>query len=185
MGCGVCGESGNAGTCRRCSLPRRTARNNPHHGRPLATVSQSAATCGTNRAERICPHISPGTRDGAAARRCASIVNSGQALVLWLTCPRRPDPPPAHGRHPEPPPPIPRFMTTKTTRPRRRSGASVQSPLETYLREINETSLLIGRRRAGAGHRHRRRRHRRPATAWSAPTCGWWSTSPAATPARA
>jgi RNA polymerase primary sigma factor len=33
-------------------------------------------------------------------------------------------------------------MTTKTTRPRRRSGASVQSPLETYLREINETSLL-------------------------------------------
>ncbi len=33
-------------------------------------------------------------------------------------------------------------MTTKTARPRRRSGASVQSPLETYLREINETALL-------------------------------------------
>src|SRR5438105_11026173 len=34
-------------------------------------------------------------------------------------------------------------MSTKTTaRPRRRAGASVQSPLETYLREINETSLL-------------------------------------------
>jgi RNA polymerase primary sigma factor len=33
-------------------------------------------------------------------------------------------------------------MTTKTSRPRRRAGASVQSPLETYLREINETALL-------------------------------------------
>ena len=33
-------------------------------------------------------------------------------------------------------------MSTKTTRPRRRTGASVQSPLETYLREINETPLL-------------------------------------------
>src|SRR5438270_9136337 len=28
------------------------------------------------------------------------------------------------------------------TRPRRQRGPSVQSPLETYLREINETSLL-------------------------------------------
>jgi RNA polymerase primary sigma factor len=33
-------------------------------------------------------------------------------------------------------------MSTKTTRARRRPGGSVQSPLETYLREINETSLL-------------------------------------------
>ena len=33
-------------------------------------------------------------------------------------------------------------MTTKTTRTRRRAGTAVQSPLETYLREINETSLL-------------------------------------------
>ena len=60
-----------------------------------------------------------------------------------------------------------------------------RSPLETYLREINETALLIGQGRAGAGHAHRPGRHARPATAWSAPTCGWSSTSPAATPARA
>jgi RNA polymerase primary sigma factor len=33
-------------------------------------------------------------------------------------------------------------MTTQTARTRRKPGAAVQSPLETYLREINETSLL-------------------------------------------
>jgi RNA polymerase primary sigma factor len=32
--------------------------------------------------------------------------------------------------------------TETTNRPRRRTGTAVQSPLETYLREINETSLL-------------------------------------------
>src|SRR5262249_859760 len=34
------------------------------------------------------------------------------------------------------------WETSSMTRPRRPRGASVQSPLETYLREINETALL-------------------------------------------
>src|ERR1700749_2898222 len=33
-------------------------------------------------------------------------------------------------------------MATSTTSKRRKPGAAVQSPLETYLREINETALL-------------------------------------------
>ena len=60
----------------------------------------------------------------------------------------------------------------------------VQSPLETYLREINETAP-DRRRGKGARPRHRNGGAPRPATGWSGPTCGWWSTSPAATPARA
>ncbi len=33
-------------------------------------------------------------------------------------------------------------MTKTTTTPRRRLSTAVQTPLETYLREINETALL-------------------------------------------
>ncbi|HMF12019.1 MAG TPA: sigma-70 factor domain-containing protein, partial [Gemmataceae bacterium] len=35
-----------------------------------------------------------------------------------------------------------RWMTPQMTRPRRTRTDAVQSPLETYLREINETALL-------------------------------------------
>ena len=67
---------------------------------------------------------------------------------------------------------------------RRHRRDTVQSPLETYLREINETALLTAdeekmlARRIAEGDRRR-------AIGWSGPTSGWWSTSPGATSARA
>ena len=67
---------------------------------------------------------------------------------------------------------------------RRHRRDTVQSPLETYLREINEMALLtadeekmLARRIADGDDR--------PATGWSAPTSAWSSTSPGATSARA
>ena len=46
------------------------------------------------------------------------------------------------------------------TRPRRQRGPSVQSPLETYLREINETSLLSADEEKRARPPHREGGHR-------------------------
>ena len=66
---------------------------------------------------------------------------------------------------------------------RRHRRDTVQSPLETYLREINEVALLTAdeekelAQRIAAGDKT-------PAIAWFAPTCGWSSTSPGATSAR-
>ena len=53
-------------------------------------------------------------------------------------------------------------MATSTTPKKRKTGTAVQTPLETYLREINETALLNGQGRAGAGHAHRPGRHAGP-----------------------
>ena len=70
-----------------------------------------------------------------------------------------------------------------TPRRGRRTASSLQTPLETYLREINETSLLSAQEeqeladRIGEGDVRARDRMVRA-------TCDWWSTSPAATPAR-
>ena len=67
---------------------------------------------------------------------------------------------------------------------RRHRRDTVQSPLETYLREINEMALLTADEEKSwptgspTGTT-------RPATGWSGPTSGWSSTSPAATSARA
>ncbi len=75
-------------------------------------------------------------------------------------------------------------MATSTTPKRRKTGSAVQTPLETYLREINETPLLDARQERelataiGQGDT-------RPAIKWCGPTCGSWSTLPAAIPARA
>ena len=68
---------------------------------------------------------------------------------------------------------------------RRRPSSAVQSPLETYLARNQRNRPAHRRGRAGAGHRHRPRRYASPRPHGAAPTCGWWSTSPAATPARA
>ena len=71
---------------------------------------------------------------------------------------------------------------TKTTR--RRPSASVQSPLETYLREINETSLLSAADEhelaVAIGNGDTLARDR-----MVAPICTWWSILPADTLARA
>ena len=67
---------------------------------------------------------------------------------------------------------------------RRHRRDTVQSPLETYLREINEMALLTADEEKMLAHRIARRRQDRPATGWCGPTSGWSSTSPAATSVR-
>ena len=72
----------------------------------------------------------------------------------------------------------------KKARKKRTSSSSLQSPLETYLREINETALLnaqeekdLARAIAKGDVRARDRMVR-------ANLCDWWSTSLGAIPAR-
>ncbi len=55
---------------------------------------------------------------------------------------------------------------------RRHRRDTVQSPLETYLREINEMALLTADEEKELAHRIARG-IRWLATAWSAPTCAW------------
>ena len=50
-------------------------------------------------------------------------------------------------------------MATSTTPKKRKTGRAVQTPLETYLREINETALLTADEEKRAGHAHRPGRH--------------------------
>ena len=63
-------------------------------------------------------------------------------------------------------------MATSTTPKKRKAGSAVQTPLETYLREINETALLNAKEEKELATRSARAT-RRPATGWCARTCGW------------
>ncbi len=58
-------------------------------------------------------------------------------------------------------------------RPRRSRDSSVLSPLEIYLREINETPLLTAAEEKELS-RGSKPATLRPATIWSVPTCAWW-----------
>ena len=66
---------------------------------------------------------------------------------------------------------------------RRHRRDTVQSPLETYLREINEMALLTADEEKELAHRIADGDDR-PETGWSAPISGWSSISPEATWAR-
>ena len=66
---------------------------------------------------------------------------------------------------------------------RRHRRDTVQSPLETYLREINEMALLTADEEKMLAHRIAGAIRWR-AIGWSGPTSAWSSTSPGATSVR-